>query len=124
MRFPEVRPPQPLGPCEGVVEMFLGGVILVSWSAVVFSNEPEESRPLVLPDSRRARAGHHDLLAVRVAGETVQQVPGAGLGQPTEVITVLVTDVTLLTLRSPGSAGQHVTPAMQNKFCLLWNILQ
>ena len=115
MRFPEVRPHQPLRPCKGVVEMFLGGVILVSWSPVVFSNEPEQSRPLVLPDRSWTRAGHHDLLAVRVAGEAVQQVPGAGLRQPTEVITVLVTDVTLLTLRSPGSAGQHVTPAIQNK---------
>ena len=110
MRFPEVRPNQPLCPCEGVVEVFLGGVILVCRPPVVLSNKAEEPCPLVLPDSCRTGTGHHDLLTVRVTGETVQQVPGSGLRQATEILTFLATDVTLLSLRSPGSAGQHVTP--------------
>ena len=110
MRFSKVRPNQPLCPGEGVVEVLLGGVVLVGGPPVVFSDEPEQSRPLVLPDCGRTGAGHDDPLAVRVTGESVQQIPGTGLRQATEIITVLVTDVTLLPLRSPGSARQHVAP--------------
>ena len=79
MRFSKVRPNQPLCPGEGVVEVLLGGVVLVSRPPVVFPDELEQSRPLVLPDRGRARAAHHDPVTVRVAGETVQQVPGPGL---------------------------------------------
>ena len=41
MRFSKVRPNQPLCPGEGVVEVLLGGVVLVGWPPVVFSDEPE-----------------------------------------------------------------------------------
>ena len=50
MRLPEVRSNQPLRPSEGVVEVLLGGVVLVAGSTIVFSDEREESSPLVLPD--------------------------------------------------------------------------
>ena len=113
MRLPEVRPYQPLRPREGVVEVLLGGVVLVGGPPVVFSDEPEQAGPLVLPDGRRPGAAHYDLLTVRVAGETLQEVPGPGLREAPEVVTVLVADVTLLTLGSPGSTRQHVAPAIQ-----------
>ena len=50
VRLPEVRSHQPLRPSEGVVEVLLGGVVLVAGSTIVFSDEREESSPLVLPD--------------------------------------------------------------------------
>ena len=79
MRFSKVRPNQPLCPGEGVVEVLLGGVVLVGRPPVVFPDELEQSRPLVLPHGCRARAGDHDPVTVGVAGETVQEVPGPGL---------------------------------------------
>ena len=50
VRLPEVRSHQPLRPGEGVVKVLLGGVVLVAGSTIVFSDEREESSPLVLPD--------------------------------------------------------------------------
>jgi hypothetical protein len=49
MRLPEVGPDKPLGPGEGVVEVLLGGVVLVDRPTVVLAQEPEEAGPLVLP---------------------------------------------------------------------------
>ena len=39
VRLPEVRSHQPLRPGEGVVEVLLGGVVLVAGSSIVFSYE-------------------------------------------------------------------------------------
>ena len=110
MGFSEVRSHQPLGPGEGVVEVLLGGVVLVGRPPVVLTDELEEPGPLVLPDGGRTGAGDHDPVTVRVAGEGLQQVPRPRLLHRTEVFTVLVADVALLPLRGPGPAGHHVTP--------------
>ena len=110
VRFSEVRPHQPLCPGEGVVEVLLGGVVLVGRSPVVLADELEEPRPLVLPHGGRAGAADHDPVTVRVAGEGLQQVPGPGLLHCPEVLAVLVADVALLPLRGPGPAGHHVAP--------------
>ena len=130
VRLSEVRTHKPLGPRERVVEVLLGGVVLVdpwrknhvknkqqkyksslSRPAVVLPDEGEEASPLVLPDSCGPRAGDHHLITVPVTCETLQQVPGAGVINRAELVTVLATDVAPLAIRGPGPTWHHVTSA-------------
>ena len=83
-----------------------------SRSAVVLPDEGEEPGALVLPDGGGAGAGDHHPVAVPVAAEAVQQVPGAGVIDRAELVTVLTTDVASLAIRGPRPARHHVTSAI------------
>ena len=74
-------------------------------------DEGEEPGPLVLPDGGGSGAGDEHLVTVPVTAEAGQQVPGAGVIDRAELVTVLTTDVASLAIRGPGPAGHHVTSA-------------
>ena len=74
-------------------------------------DEGEQPGPLVLPDGGGAGACDEHLVAVPVTAEAGQQVPGAGVIDRAELVTVLTTDVAPLAIRGPRPAGHHVTSA-------------
>ena len=88
MRFSKVGPHQPLCTCECVIQVFLGGIVLVSWSPIVFTNKLKKSCPLVLPDSCEPLRGDHHLVAVRVAGQALQEVTRSWVVDLTKVVAV------------------------------------
>ena len=108
LRFPKVGPHQPLL-CECVIQVFLGGIVLVGWSPIVFTNKLKKPCPLVLPHSCEPLRGYHHLVAVRVAGQALQEVTRSWVVDLTKVVAVWAADVALLTLRGPGTTGHHVT---------------
>ena len=118
MGFSEVRSHEPLGPGEGVVEVLLGGVVLVGRPPVVLPDEGEQAGPLVLPDGRRPVRGDDHLVAVPVTGEGGEEVAGGGLVDVVEPGAVGAADVALLVLWTPLSARHHVTSGNKRKFYL------
>ena len=67
--FAKVWTDEPRG-CDGrVEEEFLGGVVLINWTLVMFAQEFEEARPLVLPNGRRAVAFDNDFITATFASQ-------------------------------------------------------
>merc|ERR1719195_1331451 len=75
----------------------------------MFAQELEKASSLVLPNCCEPARCYDNLLTIRIASESLKKIRSARLVQFRKLVTVRVAEVALFRIRSPSTAGQHVT---------------